>query len=452
GTVFAVKDSSGNVLGHYTTGKDGTVTVSGLVPGSTVVVAEVSVPNGYVLDTTPKTITVKSGTGNSVTTGGTGNDLTFENDPKVTLTIHKYIEGTKNEPLAGVAFKVVDGSGAPVGPSDGTFYTNNAGEIIIEGLEPGETITAREIKTVDGFVLDGTPKSVRIKAGSAPELTFWNKRAGELIIRKLDKATGKPLAGVEFELTYAGGGYVDTANGHLSSNGLYTTDSHGEIHISGILGTIVAKETRTIPGYTIDEATRTQTVTVNPQDTQVLTFYNAPMQTLTIQKYVDGTTTPIQGVTFLVTDSSGAAVGPNNGEYITARNGRIVITGLTPGTTITAKETKAAAGYVLDTTPQSILIQQGTAQALTFFNRREGGLELIKVSESDPTQRIPGTTFEIRKLDGALVETVTTGENGRVHVNLDAGDYYAVEIGAAQGFKLDNTPRYFTVQDGKTPT
>ncbi len=25
-----------------------------------------------------------------------GNDLTFENDPKQTLTIHKYIEGTQN--------------------------------------------------------------------------------------------------------------------------------------------------------------------------------------------------------------------------------------------------------------------------------------------------------------------------------------------------------------------
>ena len=65
---------------------------------------------------------------------------------------------------------------------------------------------------------------------------------------------------MEFELTYAGGGYVDTANGHLSGNGLYTTNANGEIRISGVVGTIVVKETRTIPGYTIDEATRTQTV------------------------------------------------------------------------------------------------------------------------------------------------------------------------------------------------
>ena len=107
---------------------------------------------------------------------------------------------------------------------------------------------------------------------------------------------------------------------------------------------------------------------------------------------------------------------------------------------------------MLDATPQSILIKSGEAQTLTFFNKAEGGLELIKVSESDKSKRIPGTTFEIRKMDGALVETVTTGKDGRVHVNLDDGDYYAVETEAAQGFKLDSTPHYFTVEDGKTTT
>ena len=476
-TSFAVKDGNGNVLARCTTGQDGTATVTGLVPNSTVVVVETKVPSGYVLNTTPQTIIVKNGsntlTGSSgtVTTPGTnpggstvvnpgsntgtsnGNDLTFENEPKQTLTIHKYIEGTKNEPLAGVTFKLVDGSGTPVGSSDGTFITDSKGEIVVEGLEPGTTITAQEVKTVDGFVLDGTPKSVKIKAGQgAPSLTFWNARAGELIIRKLDKATGKPLAGVEFELTYAGGGYVDNADGHLSSNGLYTTDAHGEIHISGVTGTIVVKETRTIDGYTIDPATQTQTVKVNPQDTQTLTFYNAPKQTLTIQKYVDGTTDPIQGVTFLVTDSSGQVLGPNNGEYITDRNGRIVITDLTPGTTITAKETKTVGGYVLDTTPQSILIKSGVAQTLTFFNKAEGGLELIKVSASDKSQRIPNVTFEIREMDGGLVDTITTDSSGRVHLNLDAGDYYAVETEAGEGFKIDTTPHYFTIKDGKTTT
>ena len=109
-------------------------------------------------------------------------------------------------------------------------------------------------------------------------------------------------------------------------------------------------------------------------------------------------------------------------------------------------------GYVLDTTPQSILIKQGNAQSLTFFNKAEGGLELIKVSESDKSKRIPGVSFEIRKMDGALVDTITTDKQGRAHLDLDAGDYYAVEIEAAKGFELDATPTYFTIQDGKATT
>ncbi len=562
-TEFVVKDGDGNVLGRYVTGKDGTVVVTGLIPGSTVVVSESRVPDGYVLDSTPKTIIVKNGS-NSVSSGGSsssgsgntsgnGNDLTFENDPKMTLTIHKYIEGTANEPLAGVAFKVVDGSGKPLNPDGGIYYTNNAGEIVLEGLEPGTTITAQEIKTVDGYVLDGRPQSIKIEAGKAQNLTFWNKPAGSLVIRKLDKQTGKPLAGVEFEVIYAEGGYVDTDNGHLSSKGLYTTDDHGEIHIAGIVGTVVVKETRPLPGYTIEPGRESQTITVNPQETQTLTFYNIPANTLTIQKYVDGSDNePLAGVEFLVTDSTGAVVGPNNGYYTTDKDGRVSILGLTPGTTVTVKETRTVDGYILDGQPQSIQIKEGEAQSLIFRNKKAGGLiinkidastkeplagvkfkityadgsnvdleggkissnglyttdtlgqikipgivgtviveeieplpgyaidpntkrqtvqvnpndtqtltfenvptgglELIKVNETDKSQRIPNVKFEIRKMDGALVETVTTDSTGRVHVDLDAGDYYAVEIEAAKGFKVDETPQYFTIKDGETTT
>ena len=55
-------------------------------------------------------------------------------------------------------------------------------------------------------------------------------------------------------------------------------------------------------------------------------------------------------------------------------------------------------------------------------------------------------------MDGGLVDTITTGDNGRVFLPMDAGDYYAVEIETEKGFKLDSTPHYFTVQDGETTT
>ena len=468
----SMRDGDGNLIGRYTTGADGTVTVTGLIPNSTVVVVETRVPSSYVLDPTPRTIIVRNDSGNSVVTGGNGtigggsssgsgngsggNHVDVENIPKTTLTIEKYLETeTGNIPLKGVTFLVTDSSGAVVGGSNGEFITGEDGRIVIPNLEPGITITAKELKVPDGVVLDATPKSIEIKGGEGGQtLRFVNKPTGYLVIKKLNKLTSEPLAGVEFKLSYASGEFVDDAYGHLSSLGLYTTDQSGEIRVP-VVGTVVVEETRSLPGFTIDPGTKRQVVTVNPADTQTLTVYNVPGVNLTIQKYVEGAKNePLEGVTFLVTDSSGMPLGPNKGEYVTDRNGQILLTGLTPGTTVTAKEIRVPSEeYVLDGTPQSILIKEGTeGQQLTFYNKRAGGLELIKVNEADKTQRIPNTTFEIRKMDGALVDTVTTDKQGRAHLDLDAGDFYAVEIEAGEGFKLDATPTYFTIQDGKVTT
>ena len=461
-TQFSVKYANGEPVGTYTTGKDGTVTVSGLLPDSAVIVTETKVPDTHVLDTMPHVVTLKAGK-NTVTSGvtgggtstGSGNDLTVENAPKMTLTIRKYINGTDREPLAGVRFKVTEGSGAPVGSGDGIFYTNSAGEIVIEGLEPGITVTAREISTVDGFVLDGTPQTVEIKAGkTAPELVFWNRKAGELVIRKLDKITQKPLAGVEFELTYAEGGYVDNANGHLSNKGLYTTDEKGEIRVTGITGTIVAKETRTIPGYTIDPGTQSQTVTVNPADTQTITFYNTPGTTLTIQKYIDGTTDPLAGVTFLVTDSSGAVLGPDNGEFVTDENGRIVLENLVPGETITAKEVRTVDGFVLDGAPKSIKIKEGEGQQLTFTNKRAGTLVIEKLN-SVTNAPLAGAQFQLTYTNGAYLDIdnghlsgdgiYTTNNLGEIRISGLTGTVIAREVKAAPGYVIDNSSRSQTV-------
>ena len=191
------------------TGTDGTVTVTGLEPNATIVVSETKAPTGYILNETPQNIVVRTGVANS---------LIFDDQPGTTLIIKKFIEGTENEPLSGVAFKVIDGSGAAVGPDDGVYYTDHAGEIELTGIEPGTTVIAREIKTVDGFVLDGTPQKILIKGGEVQSLTFWNKRAGTLLIEKLDSITKAPLMGAQFKVAYADGRVVDTEGGKLSSD------------------------------------------------------------------------------------------------------------------------------------------------------------------------------------------------------------------------------------------
>ena len=174
--------------------------------------------------------------------------------------------------MSGVAFKIVDGSGAAVGPNDGIYFTDKSGDIVLNDIEPGTTVIAREIKTVEGFVLDGTPQDILIKAGEMQELTFWNKRAGTLIIEKLDSITKAPLAGAQFKVLYADGRVVDTEGGKLSSNGIYLTDSKGQIRITQVTGTLVITEEKAPDGYVIGSNDKSQTVVVNPQDTQTLRF------------------------------------------------------------------------------------------------------------------------------------------------------------------------------------
>ena len=436
--------TGGTVIGQYVTSSNGSFTVTGLREGA-YICQELESPDGHLIDSEPQTVYI-SGKEQDVVT------LRFGNAPLGSLLITKVSDDEKHTPLSDVEFLLTDSSGNFIGTNNGRYVTNSAGEILVEGLTPGTTVVAREVRAKPGYLLDDSPKYALIRSGETVGLEFRNAPAGNLVIVKRSSAgTHEPLEGVEFKITYADGSYVPDENGQLSSNGLYYTDREGKITLSGVVGTIVATETASIPGYTIDEATRTQTVVVHPNDTQTLYVYNEPETTLVLEKFIKGTDRePLAGVEFLVTDGAGTVIGPNNGVYTTGEDGRAVITGLTPGTTITARETRTVDGFVLDGSPQSILIKEGEVQTLTFWNAREGGVELVKVNAADKTERLSDAVFEIRKAsDDALVDTVTTGDTGTVFAPLAEGDYYALELESPSGFKLDSTRHYFTVKDGE---
>ena len=440
--------SGGTVIGVYRTSENGSFTITGCKAG-TYIIEELSSDGSHVIDTPPQTVYL-SGKDQEVV------EVHFGNSPKGSLLVTKISDDDKKEPLSGVEFLVTTSDGTVVGDANGKFVTDSSGSFLIEGLDPGTVLVVREVRAKPGYLLDDTPQTAEIsKPGQTVTLEFRNKPLGNLIIHKLSGADKKtPLEGVQFKITYADGSFLPDENGKLSSNGLYWSDSEGQIILSGVTGTIIATEVQSVPGYTIDEDTRSQTIVVNPDDTQHLYFYNDPEKTLVLQKYIyDGKKNdqPLAGVEFLVTDSTGAYIGPDNGRYVSDSAGRVVITGLTAGMTITAKEVSTVAGYVLDSTPQTIEITEGDeVQTLYFYNKPEGGVEFTKVSAADKTERIPNTTFEIRKAgDDALVDTVTTGRDGKVYLPLAAGDYYALETDCPREFRLDSTPIYFTVEDGQ---
>ena len=442
----------GDANGIFRTDEHGEIRVPGLKPGKSVIVTETCAPDGYLIDTQSQTVQIKEGRTVS---------LTFKNQPKGKLIIQKRDSAT-GQPLSGAEFRVTTAAGCEVGldgvigtstlTQNGIFTTDGQGEITITNLAPSAYVI-NEIKAPTGYVMDRASTNVVIgKNGDTQTVIVKNSKAGTLVIDKRDSLTGKPLQGVTFKVTTSTGAFVPAENGQISNNGLYFTDKDGKITIHGVVGTLVVTETATIPGYTIDEASRTQTVVVNPNDTQTLHFTNTPSTILVIEKYIEGTTTPLKGVTFLVTDSSGAVVGDSNGEFITDENGRIVIHDLEPGTTVTAREVKTVEDFVLDSSPKSILIKAGEMQTLRFYNVRAGGLTVIKKDEKTG-ERIPGVQFEIRKMDGEIIGAFTTDENGVIYLpKAENGWYTVTELKAAEGYRLDDTPHRIEVRDSQTAT
>ena len=70
--------------------------------------------------------------------------------------------------------------------------------------------------------------------------------------------------------------------------------------------------------------------------------------------------------------------------------------------TIIAREVRAAAGFLLDESPQHIQIKSGETVHLQFLNRPFGNL-IIKKNSSAPTQEaVPGAEFEITSLTAAM--------------------------------------------------
>ena len=447
--------TGGTVIGQKVTGSNGMAIWTGLKPGS-YIVEEVDPADGYSIIQSSETVYLADSGEQSVIT------VRFENMPDGNLLIRKVCATNPSETLPDAEFKVTYADGALIGDSNGIFRTDENGEIRIEGLKPGKSVVVTEVTAPPGYMIDTQSQTIQIKEGRTVSLTFKNQPKGELIIQKRDSATGQPLPGAEFRVTTAAGCEVGLdgviGDSTLTQNGVFTTDSSGEIRITHLTpGAYVLTEIKAPHGYVMD-APSTNVVIGEGVDTQTVVITNTPKGGLVINKLDSVTHEPLEGVEFTITEADGTVVDDNGGMtssmglYRTDENGQIIIDGLVGTFIIT--ETKTIEGYTIheESRTQTVVINPNDTQTITVYNDPVGGLELIKVNADDTKERIPNTTFEIRRMDDALVGTVTTDRNGRVFLSLENGSYYAVETESAEGFHMDDTPHYFEVENGETTT
>ena len=449
GAIFEVTDSSGSAVvsdngtissnGKYTTDSNGQIIISGL-EADTYVVTEIKAPVGYEMDAPSQTVRL---------TMGDTQTLTFYDTPQNTLNIVKKDSAT-GENLAGATFyitnskgEVADTAGGLVG-SNGYYTTDETGMITLTGLETG-TYVVRETKAPDGYILDETPQTIAVGSGGTYTLTFYNKPEGSLIIEKRDKLTNEPLYGATFRVTTSDGSFVAQGGGTTSSNGLYTTDRNGQIHIYGLKpGTYVVTEETAPDGYLLDAPSQTVKVTAN--DTQTLTFYDTPIGGLIITKIDEDTGERLEGAKFEIRKMNGEIVGT----YYTDRNGNIQLSELESGW-YEVVELKAPKGYLLDNTPQQVEVKDGETTTLELTNTASGSMLIHKI-DSATKRGIQGVKFMVYDSSMTPIGEFESDDQGYVHLNktLEDGKYYVREIVAADGYILDNEVKTFWVQSGDT--
>ena len=447
GATFGVYSDSGYVnrlTSFQTTADEWTyVNVSEYMTSSTKTfyLKETSAPDGY----------VPNGKGYSVTVSAT-NNATKETAAAVNGGA-AIKNGEGGGPPSGVVNKV-DQNGNGIGPATFNFkkLTPNAVDMDIacdetgslelqwtdptgeNYIEPGEYTVTEKIPP-PGYEKDNTAQNLRLwledKDGDGVEepyssgpITFVNEPKHSIVIQKVDES-GNGLPGAVFDI-YLNGAKIDSAT--TGGDGTFTfagTDGNGLEP-----GTYDFVEVQAPNGYLIPYWA-CQSITIRQGDNDVLihtlTFVNYTYPEIVIQKVAAGNDQPLAGAVFEV-----MVDGTNLGRFgPTGPDGTIIINHDVYGEflkndkqdswTVQVREVEAPEGYLIDDTNwQTAEISRGTKLAPFVFTDTKYPEIVIRKSDRETEEMLPGATFDIKIDAGASFNlTKQTDENGEIWITYD---------------------------------
>ena len=437
GTVFLVKGADGHSVAEVTTGPDGSATVSNLMPVVYEVI-EKSVPSPYLPDADPQLVTLYP---------NRDRDVYFENHKRPTVTIQKESSVT-HDPIQYAEFHITWSSNKTETGEQrdlGTFQTDEAGQIILEGIEDG-WLTIKETKPAPGYQLPDDPVTeVYVKGGENKTVTIPNTPLSALVVYKQDSVTGAGISGCRFQLKYLGG-EVSGSGGTVI--GTYTTSANGSFTVTGLKkGYYICEEMESDSGHVIDAAPQSFYISGEDQDIVTLYFSNAPKGAILVKKVSSADNSPLSDVEFLVTKSDGSVVGDANGKFVTDSTGTFLVEGVEPGTTLVIKETRAKPGYLLDDTPQTVQVKEGQTVTVEFRNQPLGNLIIHKLSSKDKTP-LEGVQFKITYADGSYLpdEGGKLSSNGLYWTNAEGQIVLSGITGTVVVTEVESIPGYTIVR------
>ena len=423
----------------FTTGTNGTITVSGLKPG-TLYAKEIPTDDPYwEFDTAVKKVKIVA---NQTAT------VTFTNTHFGRIKFQK-TTNTGNH-LGGWTFRVTDANGNHVGD----YTTDENGEAYTGNLPLGR-YTVQELSVDDDYWnCELGFHDVTVKAGETVVDEWQNKEQGLGWFRKTTN-TGENLSGWEITV------YSDEACTQKVC--AVTTDETGKTGHYLDPGIYYAKETadtlgRFNDGYWFIDKT-VYRFEIKPHEETTVTFSNTHYGKLNVRKTMD-TAGPLDGWQFRVTDASGKDI--TGSPFTSDKNGEIHVGNILPGVyKIKELISDNSLYYCKSENPQTVTVKQGETAEVSFTNAlrpgkitiekvdlrgehltgakfllewSEDGTLWLPIEYSDSKDVIKGYCSNPDVVDG----TLTTDLSGIIEwSNLHPGLYYRItELEAPEGYVL----------------
>ena len=285
-------------------------------------------------------------------------------------------------PIAGAEFQLLDNDKNPITmtvhyPQEivySTYQTDESGSFVLPDKLPAGVYYFQEKRAPEGYVL--SKEAVRFEITEDHEwgdpfvVEFADKPAmGRIRIRKTDEETGEAIPGARFEIRakediLTPAGTVRMTKGSLA--GLMETGDDGTAESDSLyLGKYDIREVEQAPGYVLSEEVYEAELKYEGQETEIVTenieFTNKPTTVILWKTEADedasGSTKKgkegLEGVKFTVWKKTAAEdegeqeVKEHTEDYVTDREGRIVLKYLTPGI-YCVRETESIPGYLRD--------------------------------------------------------------------------------------------------------